>query len=353
MIPLEALRGVRTILAHAYPDGPCADGLAAAMICKDVLPDADVVLLAHETVAYEKLAPTPGMLFVDITPPPETAGAFREAGAIVLDHHDDKEDLIASFGDRGVFAHSKRQPGVSGALLAFWEVWLPLQTELDAVRAAMEMTPLPDMVPPGHIHRFLPDMVPPGHIHRFAVLAGIRDTWQKQDLRWMEACEQAAVLLFYNPSEWLDDRPLDGARLHRRLAFGRDLVARYRRETAALVEHAYRFKTSWGARVVVLPSARISDAVELLPETDIVVGFSYHSLDAPSLKLSFRSPKREDGVDVSRIARTLKGGGGHRHSAGASLRLDLGFTSADLNPYNEIKTLLETTAVTRALGVGA
>ena len=322
-IPLEVLQSVRVVVSHRYPENACADGLASAMIIKDVLPDVEYRFFAHNTRAYDELVAEPGMLFVDITPPMARVTEFRERGAIVLDHHKDREELVASFGERGVFAHEARDPGVSGALLAFEHVWMPFYG-----RAGIRSWQLEKK-----------------RIRHFAEVAGVRDTWQRSHPLWKTACEQAAVLLFFPIEDWLDGEfePLDPERLAQRMDLGPHLIARFQQETATLVKSAYAFTTEKFLRVVVLPSVRISDAAELFASAaDVVVGFSFHVEDGkPSMRMSFRSFKGHGGksVDVSEIARIFPGGGGHKHAAGGSMRLDN--DHAQPHPYVFIRALME------------
>lgn len=295
-ISIGKLHAVRTIVTHGYPDGGvCPDGLASALLCRDVLPDAKIIFAVYNTSEYEALPADEGLLFVDITPPPARADEFRRAGAIVLDHHKDKEDLVDSFGELGVFAHETRNPGVSGAVLAYMHVWRPLALSRRDDRQISSA-------------------------HNFAMLAGIRDTWQTKDPLWTRACEQAAVLLFFSADDWLSHpSPLDEARLSERMKIGAVLIERHRKESEALVKDAYRFTTPDGTRVMVLASTKISDAAEASKDAaDVVVGFSFtaSSPQGPMMRLSFRSKTK----DVSAFARLL-GGGGHTGAAGAAVPL--------------------------------
>ncbi len=119
MIDVEKLSAVRRVIVHAN----CADGMASAMILHDALPDAEVVFLQHGTAEFLSLPATTGMLFCDISPPADRVAEFVGVGAIVLDHHKTVRDVVEAFGDCGVFADETKEPGVSGALLAYREVW--------------------------------------------------------------------------------------------------------------------------------------------------------------------------------------------------------------------------------------
>ena len=306
-IPIGKLHAVRTIVTHGYPDGGvCPDGLASALLCRDALPDAKVVFAVYNTSEYESLPVEEHMLFVDMTPPAARADEFRRAGTIVLDHHKDKEALVASFGELGVFADETREPGVSGAVLAYEHVWRPLVLGHPARQSVSSSASQEALLV--------------ATAHDFAMLAGIRDTWQTRSPRWQEACEQAAVLLFFSPDDWLSHPWLsDEARLSERMKLGSTIIERHRKESEALVKDAYRFTTPDGTRVMVLASTKISDAAEASKDAaDVVVGFSFtaSSPQGPMMRLSFRSKTK----DVSAFARLL-GGGGHTGAAGAAVPL--------------------------------
>lgn len=87
------------------------------------------------------------MLFCDIAPPAERAHEFLPRVPVVLDHHKGAEHLVKTFTHH-VFADEKLEPGVSGAVLAYREVWKPLKP--------LGFTTAAD----------------------FARLAGVCDTWQ-------------------------------------------------------------------------------------------------------------------------------------------------------------------------------
>ena len=108
---------ISTICVH----GPtCPDGRASAIILHDAFPAAKVVFLTHDTQEYLELPAEPDQVWCDIVPPHARASEFVAAGAWVLDHHKGAKDIVAMFGERGVFADEKERPGVSGAMLA-WE----------------------------------------------------------------------------------------------------------------------------------------------------------------------------------------------------------------------------------------
>ena len=133
---VEILRGIKKLVTHAGAAGPCPDGVASALIIKDALPDVEVVFARYGSPEYEGLVPEHGVIFCDIVPYAERskeaphalterglAQARAWVGAVVLDHHKGVADLVAMFGERGVYADAEKGLGVSGAVLAFREVW--------------------------------------------------------------------------------------------------------------------------------------------------------------------------------------------------------------------------------------
>jgi len=120
---IDHMKNIKKLICH----GPnCADGKASALILHDALPEAEIVFCNYGTPEYKALTPEPGVLFCDFSPyvereqgpkdPPMTAygralaQAWVDAGTIVLDHHKGCADLVALFGDRGVFADEKAEP---------------------------------------------------------------------------------------------------------------------------------------------------------------------------------------------------------------------------------------------------
>ena len=117
----DILKSVNRIIVH----GNCPDGMASAILLYDAI-NIEPEFHVHNTKAFKNLKITPNTLFCDICPPANLVDKFVAAGGIVLDHHKDKEAVVAKFGDRGVFADEINEPGVSGASLAYREVWQPL-----------------------------------------------------------------------------------------------------------------------------------------------------------------------------------------------------------------------------------
>ncbi len=156
MIPIEVLKKVKILVTHAG----CADGIASALIVKQVLPHVEVRFLQYNTRAWKELDPKPGMLFCGFSPYPERALGFVAVGAVVLDHHEGVRDLVAEFGNRGVYADAEENPGISGASLAFSMVYTPIVLGMPEEKREM-----PDEV-----------LGEWGDVRSFARLVGVRDT---------------------------------------------------------------------------------------------------------------------------------------------------------------------------------
>jgi hypothetical protein len=182
MLDRDLLQRTQVIVCHKNTEVACPDGVASAILLRDALPDAKVMFFSHDELRFA--LPRPGVLFCDICPGEEEAVEWAKHGAVVLDHHRSAEKVVRAFerSGHGVFADEREEPGVSGAVLAYREVWMP--------------TVHPDGPPSSRRH-----MV----VERFARLAGVRDTWQREDPEWRDACAQAEALQFWPWEEWPAD----------------------------------------------------------------------------------------------------------------------------------------------------
>jgi hypothetical protein len=267
----------------------CADGLGAAMIVKDALPHVEVVFAQHGTPSLDALEPTAGLLFCDISPPRERAAAFVEAGAIVLDHHRHARDVVELFGDRGVFADEIAHPGVSGATLAYWHVWV-------------------------HARR-----AESSQVEEFARLVGVRDTWQTKSPSWELACDLFASLMGMPREYWLGAGAIARALAPESLELGK-LRRTQRAETVAKICYAgpVRLIDPAGRQWAAFPDSHhyTSDVAEALRAAGVVVtcGWFQTCVDGQiQTVLSLRS--NGSNVDVGALCKAF-GGGGHSRAAG-------------------------------------
>ena len=354
---VETLRSIKKVVTHrSSATTVCHDGMAAAMIVSDALPQVEVVFCQYNTTEHRALVPEPGVLFVDFTPyaerspdPPHAlterglkqARAWVDEGAVVLDHHRGAADLVALFGERGVFADEAKEPGVSGAELARREVWVPIKgsTSCDQIEHHDKIVEL------------------------FALQAGVRDTWQREHPLWRGACWQAAALCFWSPEVWLDacgvfERP-DGEELVNDVfnvkqvgidwrevldkveEIGEVLLAKQEVADDELAQGAYHFRVA-GLNVACFQgsSREASDVGDLLAQllnVDLALAWSYYAeevnrldgtLQQPRMRVSARS---RGGFACDAFAKSY-GGNGHKNSAG--FVLDVGGSS--MNPYTAL-----------------
>lgn len=306
MLPLEKLKAVKHIITHAT----CPDGVASAMILRDVLPNATVTFQRYDSQEQINAVVEENVLFCDFSPHQGRVQAYKEAGAIVLDHHKSQAEIVKSFGELGVFADEAAEPGVCGATLAFREVWQPLMAE----RGSEQMDTTPE-------------------VRALAELAGIRDTWQTKSPLWTQACAQAEALTFW-PVEALLSQP--SYKWPEYLTIGPVLFEKKIRTATQCLKNGFTFTTAKGRRVVMFDNLRASsDAAEIAGEAhDFVVGFGYTSENgAPSLVYSTRS---HTGFNCSAFAQA-HGGGGHTAAAGFGTLVFSGMA----NPYDNLQALLK------------
>ncbi len=309
MIDIEKLKAVTTLVCHAN----CPDGLASAIILHQVLPNAKVVFVQYNTPELTALQAVPGMLFCDFAPPADRVEEFLNVGTIVLDHHKSAKGVVAAFGANGVFADEKDDPGVSGALLAFREVWMPIDRAIDGSMGTFRSK----------------------RVEQLATLAGIRDTWQRKAPEWNAACAQAEALLFWPAQMWLDARIQDWDDL---IEIGPTLITRHADHVDRSIKEAYRFTLDSGMRVLMFQgTGTTSDAAEKLGDTvDLVVGFKY-AYDNEGLKIVF-STRSHTNFDCAKFAKKHPGGGGHTGAAGFAWRIPV---SPGATPYALFRNLLE------------
>lgn len=293
---------------HIVTHENCPDGVASAMILKEVLPGAKVTFVNYNAKLLE-LPAEPGMIFCDCSPHRDRIQDFLDVDAVVLDHHKTAKDIVGRFADKGlgVFADEKLDVGVCGAVLAFREVWMPIK-------------------------EYMGEGEYKDAFQRLATLAGIRDTWQKGDPRWREACEQADALTFW-PWDRVEGTPWD--QWPNILSIGPILFDRNIRRVDKAIEGAYKFTSGKNRKVTVFEGTKpTSDASEKLAgESDIVIGFSIFVEEGNPL-IIYSTRTRSD-FDCSSFC-LAHGGGGHTKAAGFSQPL----TASTLHPYAMIEGIL-------------
>lgn len=301
----ELIKKIRRIITHAN----CADGILAAAICRQALPLAAIEFRYHD----ETLEVTEGMLFVDITPPTRYVSECQERGAIVLDHHKAQEALVARFGERGRFACETLEPGVSGALLAYQEVYVPLLGENPRAEA-------------------------------LARLIGVRDTWQRQDPTWERACRYAAAIVFLG-----DEFLLNSSLMYGPEVIGHRILEDKNKFVEKIVENGLVYRDYQDYKVALFYDNRayVSEVAEAAKDkADLIVGCFYvkdatMNDDEIRLVFSLRSGHRgKTRIDVGALAKEL-GGGGHTFAAGFSITRGTFGDEPSMNPFETFMHLID------------
>jgi hypothetical protein len=305
---------IKIIIADAHD----ADGIGSAIIAKMAFPEAEVRLTFYGP-ELKALEPEPGMLFVDMTPPEDKVDRFVEAGAYVVDHHEKQKWIVDKFGDHGVYSD---EPGVSAALLTLLEVFMPKALS-DKEQEGTTWTV-------AQIER----------LTTYVAFIGVRDTWQKEDPFWRDACILTAAIEFYGFDHW--EQALSNGILPTpntdELNVGEILYERRLKLIQKVADSVIVRTAPNGKRygIVPLQSKIVSDLAEYMrQERDLrtLVGFWYEARDGD---LSLHVSMRSDEVDVGSLA-VRAGGGGHRNAAGFEKHREEGM----LNPLEWLTRFFE------------
>jgi oligoribonuclease NrnB/cAMP/cGMP phosphodiesterase (DHH superfamily) len=314
-LSFDKIRNIREIVVHAH----CADGMASALILRDVLPRANIRFIQYDTPEHKQLKPEAGLLFCDFSPHRDSVKTFVDAGAVVLDHHKSQKDVVEAFGENGIYADEKDHPGVCGAVLAYAEVWRRLMLEKGVLMSSKNEALCAE---------------------RFALDIGVYDTWQRTDPGWTRARRVTELMHFYSLEHW----PSGGL-----FSFANEAMWAERMDVAALlvekkdvrvqkaIENSFVFTTAKGTRVLLFDGvAETSDAAEMLGDkNDLIVGFKYVVQNGCVVQLRF-STRSHTGFDCLALAKRY-GGGGHTAAAGFSLHVD---QHRHTSPYKMLVQLL-------------
>jgi hypothetical protein len=231
-----------------------------------------------------------------------------------------RADLVALFGDRGVYADEAARPGVSGAVLAYEEVWYPLG---------------------GDSARFSPMWGP----RDFAETIGVRDTWQTgRRQQWREACAVSAGLGLWSRDVLVREGLSAILRYYNLRRVGEALLAQQEASDAQTVEEAHRFEVARGGGVAPLrvacfagSSREASDIAEALrDDVDLVVAWKYFVRDRRHhVRLSLRSRGEWQCLPLAQWL----GGNGHPHAAGCVLALE-DRACGHRDPYQLVESLV-------------
>jgi oligoribonuclease NrnB/cAMP/cGMP phosphodiesterase (DHH superfamily) len=292
-LPLDGLQ-------HAVVHANCTDGLASAIVLKLALPHLKVTHVNYHTPELECLMPEPGMIFCDFCPPESRAQDFFDQGAVVLDHHRTVKNIVQKFqaAGLGAFGDESRDPGVSGAVLAYRHVYRPLLGE------------------------------GPQDLQDFVTKVGVRDTWRRDSPFWAEAQKQHLLFSFFTKDEWMPpgETPRYPPNLPNK-SLGDVLQDHLEAKIQSQAKKSIQIKVG-RYTFCLMPSLSTSDVVEYLgPSVDALFGFAY---DREEIRVSCRS---HSGFDVGALAKSL-GGGGHTQASGFSI------PKSEVSPYKALTDIL-------------
>jgi hypothetical protein len=280
-------RDVKRVITHKN----CQDGAFAAALCRLHWPDAEYIYCQY---GEQQLALTPGpaTLFVDFSPHPDNADAWREHKPFIMDHHKSAEWLVASF------PHSIYSPADSGA-----------QILLNELRSSCIPFSVTLLIPQQKALAYIIELV------------SIRDTWQKGNENWGEACElwEAAALFDYESKDFLDDVTKFIVNFPE---YGRNKIAARQAEFAeSLIQAEPMTLTCEGSDAIGLvtyAAVDISNFAEYARShgVELVVGVRPRQTGGRlRWAVSFRGAGKFDCAEIAKFC----GGGGHHDAAGAIL----------------------------------
>jgi oligoribonuclease NrnB/cAMP/cGMP phosphodiesterase (DHH superfamily) len=252
--------------------------------------------------------------------------------AIVLDHHKGAEEIVRSFGELGVFADEKLEPGVSGAVLAFREVWEPIRAYGFA-----EYVPLGTLLSAEVQDKWGFPMF----VRDFAECVGARDTWQTESPKFLRGQWISKMIMSKPAHVWLGDDWIEpgntGILPHQpyfseaEIGMGRALFEMHEETVRQAVEQCVLSDVHGCGLAVFQEQASgfrlCSDVSETMrgkltqSGPGVVAGFSY-VVDKPGAEPHLvYSLRGLNGFDVSVFAKA-NGGGGHTAAAGFSTTID-------------------------------
>jgi len=290
---LEQLKKVQKVITHR----DCSDGTASAIVLHSALPGAIIQFVQYGTKEHRELKAEPGLLFCDMSPPLERVSEFKDS--LILDHHKYAKELVESLG--GVYASEDTEPGVSGAVLAFREVWLPIKSKVKGSQHTLYIQT---------------------QLLKLSKLAGIYDTWQTSNPDWESARHLAEALKLFPWYSWTEieeeyDPDFIEDILEKRLAIGELLVNRSDDFAERSAREAYRHSLSTGHTLAIVQGTHIVNKASEFTGCDLTIAFHFVVEESkPSIRFSCRS---KGSFDVGLLAKYY-GGGGHVHAAGFSIQ---------------------------------
>lgn len=274
----------------------CADGLASALLARAVNPQIEVVFVNYGDPSHMVLAPSPEILWVDMTP---ARGNLPESGELpgaCIDHHKTQRETCERFQEH---QYGEEAPGVSGASL-FLELLLGTYPALLS-----------------------------SDLYWLVSITTIYDSWDRESPDWHDAVSLTRALLFWGWEELSSQGlPLP----HQLLWLGERLQSQQEDQTLRNAQNTQYFPEfsveCYGiSRTIPLaifqggsPAASsLSEYLATRGTAYLTVGFTCLFRNGePGYLLSLRSAPDPSGyqTDVSAIARRIPGGGGHPGAAG-------------------------------------
>jgi hypothetical protein len=255
------------------------------MILLDALPEATVEFVQYGTKQHKELEATPNTIFCDFSPPRDRIDEFLAP--------------VERFVEAGLGKFVPETPGVSGASLAYADVWMPLHVS-----------------EPG-------SSLSPFFAARLAVLAATYDTWQTDSQDWSAACDVAECLRFW-PWAYIEDKVKKKTLTWGDLfEVGPHLSKLSDSDSATLAKNAFRFTSKRGRRVAIIPTtgAKLNKVAHHdQGNADLVIGFKY-SVEPDSVTQICSCRTKAD-FDCHAFALAM-GGGGHTKAAGFSIPVDV------------------------------
>lgn len=294
------LHGIKKVITHKG----CPDGIASAMIVRDVKPSIEVLFVNPGSSELRSIKPSPGLLYLDICPP-ENIDDHLSNGTIVIDHHDSSKDIVLKFERKGIF---RSGIGISAAVLTYEYIWKYLREFSNPTTADQ-------------------------HIGMLAKLVGIRDTFDKKSIYWHESCVLGEVLRFFPVEHWLEKFPKQVTSQEMELG---EIILQNSLNSVLKIAQGSHCSQIKNFKTAIFDGEQGSDVAEHLRKEgiNIIMGFKYAVENSePKIIVSIYS---DDSFNSFEFAAS-NGGGGHFHAAGFSIKIN----RSDKNPYVYLEELLE------------
>lgn len=283
-------------IKKVYYHANCSDGMIAASIIKKAYLDANIIPPEFFPFQYDdSVEPEHGQLFVDITPPKDKYKAWFPFNPVILDHHETVKHIIEELG--GVYRTNEAH---SGAMMAYEEVYVPLNGENETVKW-------------------------------LATRAMIRDTWKITDPLWKEACEIDQSMNFAGPKflDYIEDIVPDYF-----WEIGQHLYRNVESKVKKYVHSSAHYTTSNGYKISHYNCTEklTSEVGHALLDSGSDLGIGWFVLNKPTGLKTIFSLRSNNRISARKIAESF-GGGGHEKAAG--------FSVVGVDPHHIVNTIIK------------